>query len=639
MSIQSEIDRISQNVVNTYSVLEDAGAVMPASLTTQNLPDTAASIQAVLFKEQTLTKEQKVQARNNLGIIGKANVIDYGASPDATAATNTSAFQSALIENRVVFVPGGTYELNNTLTIGANCCLELSQDTVLKFTQTDTHGISMLRLATLRGNHATIFVPYTFSANVINCDGGDDYNALDPDDITGSNTTAVPPFKKWDPQWKMSRYVMDINICKPNSSGFHYSDDGTCYGTAIYVHNNTADYPVRYMWGINMSGIRIAGGFNYGIRLYNIGPHKECWNHDARIEAVIDACKIGVSVENAYYNHLAVTIQPRPANDGTAYAEHGVKIVDSWGTDLSSYRVWDWTTKDEKTGKTINSKWEAGNEYQHLAMYGNCTGTLIDGFLTYAQSTYDIRELIYTDTPSNLKKMTVMQEPIDRWFKTVEGVPYYFDGNADKKLTTQEDIDAYFDADMVKGFEDALAMATDIDNTVYNGVGYKAGYRLNTDGTLIAGADNTYTVTGFIPCTVGQKVYVEGMSLDTVDDGCRVCLYDTSKNFIRFMSLAGLVASGWYVAGEKTENGFWFSPQGVVGNENTAYVRFCVFTRMVGKYPMASVDEEIKYTAEGFLADGIKVKPESIMLVSPNGTQYRLSVNNDGTLTTTAVTE
>lgn len=69
MSVQSQIDRINENVANTYSVLEDAGADMPSAQNTNNLPNTAASIKAVLYgKEQALTEAQKSQARENMGI-------------------------------------------------------------------------------------------------------------------------------------------------------------------------------------------------------------------------------------------------------------------------------------------------------------------------------------------------------------------------------------------------------------------------------------------------------------------------------------------------------------------------------------------------------------------------------------------
>jgi hypothetical protein len=201
----------------------------------------------------------------------------------------------------VVYVPGGTYNLNNTITVHENCELELTQDTVLNFTQTNKNGISLLRSSTLRGNHATIIVPYTFTANVVNCYTDDDQAQLDPDDLTGSNNTAVPPFTKWDPQWKMTRYIYDINICKPNSNGNNYSNDGKCYGTGLFVgckEGGVADF----MWGCNMTGIRISGSFVYGIRLYNDG---KTWNHDSKIEAIIDACETGISIENCNIIHIS----------------------------------------------------------------------------------------------------------------------------------------------------------------------------------------------------------------------------------------------------------------------------------------------------------------------------------------------
>ena len=70
MSIQSEIDRIEQNVANTYSVLAEAGAPMPASMDSDNLAGTAAGIAAVLYnKAQSLTNNQQAQGRNNINAI------------------------------------------------------------------------------------------------------------------------------------------------------------------------------------------------------------------------------------------------------------------------------------------------------------------------------------------------------------------------------------------------------------------------------------------------------------------------------------------------------------------------------------------------------------------------------------------
>ena len=68
MSVQSQIDRINENVANTYNALEGVGADMPNIRNTENLPETVVSIKAVRYDEQALTKEQQAQARKNIGI-------------------------------------------------------------------------------------------------------------------------------------------------------------------------------------------------------------------------------------------------------------------------------------------------------------------------------------------------------------------------------------------------------------------------------------------------------------------------------------------------------------------------------------------------------------------------------------------
>ena len=77
MSIQSEIDRINENIANTYSVLSEAGATAPAAANSENLAETVATISAVLYgKAQNLSEEQKEQARNNIGALGSGEMGD-----------------------------------------------------------------------------------------------------------------------------------------------------------------------------------------------------------------------------------------------------------------------------------------------------------------------------------------------------------------------------------------------------------------------------------------------------------------------------------------------------------------------------------------------------------------------------------
>ena len=69
MSVQTQIDRINQNVANTYAVLEAFGADIPSEQNSDNLATTAGTSKVVLYSEQTLTDEQKAQARQNIGAV------------------------------------------------------------------------------------------------------------------------------------------------------------------------------------------------------------------------------------------------------------------------------------------------------------------------------------------------------------------------------------------------------------------------------------------------------------------------------------------------------------------------------------------------------------------------------------------
>ena len=93
MSVQSEIDRITGNVASTYNALESVGADMPNTQNTDNLPETVLTIKAVLYAEQTLSKEQQAQARENIGAItaddlgGTVEITDGNPQSDKTVLT------------------------------------------------------------------------------------------------------------------------------------------------------------------------------------------------------------------------------------------------------------------------------------------------------------------------------------------------------------------------------------------------------------------------------------------------------------------------------------------------------------------------------------------------------------------------
>lgn len=558
-------------------------------------------------------------------------VQDYGAKGDG-ATDDTTAFQAALAENRVVFVPGGTYVLSDTLIIEANCCLELSQDTVLQFTQTNSNGIVMQGSATLRANNAIISVPYGFTDKVVTMD-----TDLETDRI-------IRPYRKeGSNQFKRQRFVYDVNIIKQTSDGFCRSVDGKCSGTALDMHTESYANDHRWMWGITGGGIRIAGAFSYGIRALNVDSpvgsaghyEDDAWNHDLRIEAVIEACEIGVALENCNCAHLSVTVQPNSAMNGVKYAKHGVYLKDSKAIDLTRSRVWDW---DEN--RTL---WTDGGQYQHLAMIGNCSGLLLDDYLYYWKSA-DIRNLIYTDTPSNLEKMTILQEPITRWFKTIEGKPYYYNGVENIPLMGRSEIQEYFVTDRVANFTDVLATAKDTDGAIYNGIGYKKRARVvMNSGAVVEDTNSAYYVaTGFIPCEAGDVIYVSGANFASMEGSTGIVYFDANFNRIWSATCAVLMPNGsnystYYQRGENTADGVKIITSANLKEKGTvAFVRFTFYMNDFSDNAAISVNNEIKWEQAGFLTDGIKVKGENILgnlaLTSPNGTRFVLTVSDSGTL-------
>jgi len=329
------------------------------------------------------------------------------------------------------------------------------------------------------------------------------------------------------------------------------------------------------------------------------------------------------------------------ASDGkttTSYAEHGIKLVDSRGVDLSSSRVWDWMNTNKTTGEYI-TLFRPGNEYQHIALYGECMGLVLDDYMYYAQSTYEIRELIYTDTQSNFDSMVILQEPFTKYFKPIEGEPYFTTGTTNKKLMTDDALDDYFNTDTVKGFSDVLSTATDGNGNIYNDIGYiKRGYYVVAGTGALA--TNTYSgCTGYIPIKAGETLYVKGIVIPEGGNGhANFVIYDA--NYSRIMSITtsneGFYnQSGYFFAHVPLDDGFAITVQSNPSTTNTAYIRFGFQTVWVtGDVIMAAINEEIKYTVEGFLADGVKVKGGNIIVSSANGKSFRLIVSDSGALST-----
>jgi len=592
MSINSEIERIknAKSTLKTYLTEND-----------------------VLVTEEAKVDIMATQL-SGVKLMGGVNVRTLGAKGDGVT-DDTAAFQTALLQYRCVYVPAGTYKLSDVLTIRDACRLELNTDTVLDFTQTSENCIAMKMSAYLKGNHAVIRVPYEFSKSVI-------YVASSLD----NSVTDVPPYNKWDPQWKTGRYITDVCITKTDSRGFHYSVDGTCSGTAVYIEADSSATST-FIWGLNFSGIRIAGAFAFGIHAKMVGSG---WCHEARIEAVIDACEIGVCLEDCNNAYISATIQPRPAlttaGTNVSYAKYGIQLIRSRNTDLSGSRVWDWNSN--------NTLWSGdtstGCIYQHIAMTGNCSGTILNDFFYYEMPSYDIRRLIYTDTDSNLEKITILQEPFTRWFKPIGDTPMFFTGSENKELLLKEAYDATFQTTLVPQFTNRLPTATATDGSVFGEAGYQIGKMWGTDGTTLSTASGLLC-TGFIPCSVGAIIRLKGISFDPGDDNCRVILYKNDYSKLTLVNRGNLIDNKSYyfvkdyVAGE---NGCQFT----IANDAAAYFKLNVYSVTSDGAPIITVNEDLTYEQVGTLASGIKVDYKQIVNV-PSQEVTQTWVKNQGYLT------
>lgn len=538
-----------------------------------------------------------------------ANVKDYGAKGDGST-DDTTAFQKALAENRTVRVPDGEYILSAELRIRANCQLQLSQATVLIFTQTSGNCISMAMSACLKGEYATIKVPYEFTGNAISV-----LTSLDSDYLT------VPPWNKWDPMWKAGRYITDVNIVKQDSRGFCYSIDGNCNGTALSIQAVHGSGGIDYVWGLVISGLKIAGAFSYGIRCQGVD---EGWAHDMRIEAFIDSCEIGVSMENCNCGFISAIVQPRNAltldDQSVSYAKHGIQLIDSTNTDLSGSRVWDWNGD--------NTLYTFEGEYQHIALRGQCRGTILCDYLYYETPSVDIRKLIYTDNAENLNNLVIINEPFTRWFKPVDGKPYFYNGTTERELSLKDDFNQFFDTEgSVANFINALdSLATPGDfASIFGTSGYRIGYYWSDESTeLIKDDSGSLLGTAFIPVKTGDTLYLKGLWFGPDSyDYARITLYDSSFNKIIHTNRNYLVNNGSGGGISEFVNGVEYSDgehgcKVVLNQANVAYITFNFFVMDMGNSPVVSINNEISYTQAATLQDSIKISGGSVVGTVPS---------------------
>lgn len=94
-----------------------------------------------------------------------------------------------------------------------------------------------------------------------------------------------------------------------------------------------------------------------------------------------------------------------------------------------------------------------------------------------------------------------------------------------------------------------IPISTDIDGSIYNGIGYKLNTRLPTNGIPAAAAG--YLTTGFMPFTVGKTIYVNDFCLTLSEQSnCKVAFYNADHTIIAATSAFGLINHYGYSVGQ-----------------------------------------------------------------------------------------
>lgn len=571
------------------------------------------------------------------------NVRGIGAKGDGES-DDTDIFESALNNCGIVYVPEGTYIISRDLELKAGTELRMTNKTVIK-----TSGrIIMHRWTKITGG--IIRVPHDFSSSVILIDTAYDVN----------DDTNLTEFADGSPLLRIGREIDGTTILKSMTATSDHTlaekkDSVSGTGIEIFSHPIETETGIfsGALWNVNINA-NICGAFNTGIYAHksdctveaNTGFNntdkaitKKGWINDLKLSGITESCKIGVHLENIENAFCDVIIQPNVAthySDGSdipedekdidyteiVYAEHGYLLENSRTCTFLKARVWDWDSK--------RTRWEPGGQYQHLALIGDCSGLVINDFL-YTHSSSDIRTLIYSNPVDNLDAITILQEPVTKYFKkSDEGKPFFHNGETSKELVLKNYFDEHFQTEKLYYYEDnILPNSKPGENETLNEFGY-------LENTVISSAtgkadDSNYITTGYISCTQGTTLYFKGLDLckDSSHYSNKIIYYYSSSEDIKdidnsitdYYNQNNMVSSDFvnYISYDNNISSISIPIDNDIAN--LKYIRICCHINDVNE-PIVST-KPITCTPRGYITDGIYVKEEFV--------EKQTTINTDST--------
>lgn len=150
-------------------------------------------------------------------------------------------------------------------------------------------------------------------------------------------------------------------------------------------------------------------------------------------------------------------------------------------------------------------------------------------------------------------------------------------------------------ATKIVNYTNQVTISTDADGNVYNGTGYKDGYRISSSGA--EAALRSATATGFIPFTKGQTIRIGGEGITYDKYGCLLMFYDLSKTVIANAGIGyDKIGNTTYGTWTTEENSvFCLDPNDTYPNTlsgNSGYIR--ISANGSGANLIVTLDEEIK---------------------------------------------
>ena len=150
-------------------------------------------------------------------------------------------------------------------------------------------------------------------------------------------------------------------------------------------------------------------------------------------------------------------------------------------------------------------------------------------------------------------------------------------------------------ATKIVSYTNQVPISTDADGNVYNGTGYKDGYRISSSGA--EAALRSATATGFIPFTKGQTIRIGGEGIMYDKYGCLLMFYDLSKTVIANAGIGyDKIGNTTYGTWTTEENSvFCLDPNDTYPNTlsgNSGYIR--ISANGSGANLIVTLDEEIK---------------------------------------------